>query len=632
MSAKILEYGAWPSPIVAEDVARGSRRLGQLALDGGDIYWSEGRPTESGRTTVMNESGEVLAAPWDLRSRVHEYGGGAYAVHRGELWFANAETQAIYHSSPDTEPREYAGRDGWAFADLQLDAKRQRLICVAEVERENNQPQAHLVAVSPRGIQTLAAGRDFYASPRLSPEGDSLVWLAWDQPDMPWNGCELWRADIEQHGGLSGARGIAGGPDESLFQPQFAPGGDLYVVSDANGWWNIHRVTDDGLVPVTDERAEFGQPQWVFGQSTYGFDAAGKLYAIFTCDGLWQLARITPDGRPRIFDLPFTHYEQLKVGPDYLAFNAADATTAPGIYRMGTDGGAPELLRSTSESVWEPADLSAPEVVEFATSEGDTAYGLYYPPVNSRCRGPADAKPPLLVKCHGGPTGATGSALEPKLQFWTSRGFAVLDVNYRGSTGYGRAYRELLHGRWGVYDVDDCVYGAWFLVEQGLADESRLCISGSSAGGYTVLCALAFRDAFAAGASYYGIGDLAGLLETTHKFEARYFDRLIGPWPQAETLYRARSPLLHADRFDCPVIFLQGLKDKVVPSQQAADMAAALRAKGLPVALLEFPEERHGFRQAANIRASLEAELYFYGRILGFTPADDLTAIDIDNL
>lgn len=629
-------YGTWPSPITPDTVAAAGRKLGQIALDDGNLYWLEGRPEEGGRSTVVwlgadGAAHDLLDSRYDVRSAVHEYGGGAFAAAGGRLWFVNSGDQAVYRRDPDGAVARIAAGGDRCFADLQVDRARNRLIAVCEDHGAPGEPRASLVAIAADGrVETIHAGRDFYASPRLAPAGDRLVWLAWDHPDMPWDGTELWQARLDAAGTPGVAERVAGGPGESLFGSVFAPDGTLYVVSDRSDWWNIHRVDPEGLQAVTAEAAEFGLPQWVFGQSTCAFDDDGRLYALYTREGCWQLARVARDGGTlHPLPLPFTHLEQLRAGGGRLAFIGASPDEPATLCVMRTDGSGLTRLRPAADLGLAPEALSRPEPVTYTTADGDIAHALYYPPCNPRCTGPADERPPLLIKCHGGPTGATGTGLDARLQFWTSRGFAVLDVNYRGSTGYGRAYRQKLYGAWGVADVADCVHGARHLAERGLTDPDRVLISGSSAGGYTVLCVLTFTGLAAAGASYYGIGDLERLLASTHKFESRYLRRLVGDDPE---VLRERSPLHHAAQLDCPVLFLQGLKDKVVPPDQAEAMAAALRERGVPVAHVTFEGERHGFRDAANVRTAIAAELAFYGRILGFEPADDLPPLTIANL
>ncbi len=481
--------------------------------------------------------------------------------------------------------------------------------------------------------QIIAEGHDFYASPRLSPAGDRLVWLAWNHPDMPWDATALWQASIDNGGRFGTPECRQADAEVSLFAPFFDPAGRLYVVSDADNWWNIHREDDAAnLQPLTRETAEFGLPQWVFGQSTCAFAVNGRLYALATADGTWQLGEVDTDsGAFAAIDVAATHLEQLCAAGNALALVAADAATPRRILRLAHDDHdvlQMDVVRATA-GLPEGAALARPSPVSYPTADGDTAHALFYAPAHAEIVGPQDERPPLIIKCHGGPTGATSTAFDARIQYWTSRGFAVLDVNYRGSSGYGRAYRQKLTGVWGVADVADCVHGARYLDAGGRIDARRVLISGSSAGGYTVLCVLTFTDLAAAGASYYGIGDLTRLLASTHKFESRYLKRLIGD--DADVL-AARSPLNHADRLQCPVLFLQGLQDRVVPPDQAEAMVDALRQRGVPVAYVTFADERHGFKNAANIRYAIEAERIFYARILNLAGSEPLVGLEIDNL
>lgn len=633
---KRVAYGAWSSPIAPEAIAAAGLKIGQVAWFDGDLCWEERRPSENGRTTIVRALStgwheDLLPPPYDVRSAVHEYGGGAFCAAAGCLWFVNGGDQAIYRRDRDGSIHSVTTPDDdCSYADLQIGSGANCLYAVCERAGDGTEPQASLVRIgADGGCTALQAGHDFYANPRLSLDGKTLAWLAWNHPDMPWDSTELWSADVDGDGRLGTAVRLAGGAEESLFGPVFAPNGRLYVASDRNGWWNIHRFEDNALVPVTHESAEFAVPQWVFGQSTFGFDDDGCLYALFTRDGFWSLAQVDLEsGALSVFALPATELAQLRVASGRLALVAGNATTPMTLCTVATDGTGFERIQGPPALTSEAGALSTPETLKYSTAAGETAHALFYPPCNPGFVAPEGERPPLLIKCHGGPTGATSTALDPRIQFWTSRGFAVLDVNYRGSTGYGRAYRQALYGRWGVADVEDCVYGAGTLVQQGLVDAERVLISGSSAGGYTVLAVLAFANIAAAGASYYGIGDLARLMASTHKFESRYLRRLIG---SDDALLRARSPLYHAHEVTCPVLFLQGGKDKVVPPDQATRMASALRERGIPVACVLFPEERHGFRDGINIARAIGSELAFYGRILGFSPAGTLPSLLIEN-
>ncbi|MGC8780144.1 MAG: S9 family peptidase [Anaerolineae bacterium] len=636
-------YGAWKSPITPELIVEGTVGLSAVRLDGADVYWLESRPTEGGRNVIVRRTPDgrttdLNPPPFNARTRVHEYGGGEYLVHDGVVYFSNFSDQRLYRQEAGAAPRPITPDGALRYADAAMDARRGRLICVREDHAAADREAINaLVAVAcdgdPAGGQVLASGADFYASPRLSPDGSKLAWLSWNHPNMPWDGCELWVADVQADGTLTDARLVAGGPAESVFQPEWSPTGMLYFISDRTGWWNLYRRRDGRVEPLCEMAAEFGVPQWVFGLSTYAFVAPERIACAYTQDGIWHLALL--DTETKAFaplDLPYTEVGGVRGGPGGVFFTAASPTEATVIVRLDVAGGAVTVLRRSSAVTVDPGYLSLPQPIAFPTTDGLTAHALYYPPANRDYRAPVGERPPLLVLSHGGPTGATTSALRLGIQFWTSRGFAVVDVNYGGSTGYGRAYRERLNGRWGIVDVDDCVNAARYLVARGLADERRLAICGGSAGGYTTLAALTFRDVFKAGASHFGVSDLEALATDTHKFESRYLDRLVGPYPERRDLYVARSPIHFTDRLATPLILFQGLEDRVVPPDQAEKMFAAVKAKGLPVAYVPFAGEQHGFRKAENIKRTLEAELYFYSRVFGFEPADAIEPVQIVNL
>ena len=630
-------YGTWKSPITAGLIAGTTISLGALAIVDETFYWLEGRPAEGGRTVVVRQSGgraeDVTPTGFNVRSRVHEYGGGAALVADGQVYFVNFDAQRIYCHQPGEAPRAVTPETGGRFADMQLDRRRQRLICVREDHSGSGEPRNELVAVNlqDRAIEVLDGGHDFVASPRLDATGDRLAWLTWDHPNMPWDGTTLWLAEIDGNGRLGTPQQIAGGPGESIFQPEWAADGELLFVSDRSNWWNLYKTSRNGNLPVSPADAEFGLPQWAFGMSTYGVAGDGRIVASRYQAGVWQLGLIA-DGQFTAFDLPYSDFSGVRVSGNTVLFVGSSATMTPQLVRHDIATGNCTILRYSSVVDLDVGFLSQPEAIEFPTAEGAGAYGFYYPPVNRNFEAPSGELPPLIVRGHGGPTGAASASLSLAIQFWTSRGFAVLDLNYRGSTGFGRAYRESLYGEWGIADVDDMVAGAQYLVERGDADPQRLAIRGGSAGGFTTLAALTFRDIFSAGASHYGIGDLMALARDTHKFESRYLDRIVGPLPESEALYRERSPVNYIDQLDCPVIFLQGLDDKVVPPNQAEAMVDALKAKGIPVAYLAFEGEGHGFRKAENVERALVAELTFYGRVFKFQPADKLPPLEIHNL
>ena len=640
-SALPAPYGSWPSPIGAEQLAGATLRFGQVALRGDAILWTEGRPGEQGRNVLVHRDADgclhgLTPAPFNVRTLAHEYGGGAFAVLPDGVVFSDFADQQLHRVDAQGTIRGLTREPAQRYADPVLDAARGRLIAVREDHRlAPREAVATLVSVAlaDGATQILAEGSDFFSSPALSPDGRSLAWLAWNHPDMPWDATTLWRAELDAAGRPSGARIVAGGPGESIFQPSWSPGGDLYFVSDRSGWWNLHRLRGGAVQAVCPMEAEFGRPQWAFGMSTYGFDADGHIVCRIEENGRASLARLDPErGLLERLDTPFVTVDSLCVGPDFAAFIGATASSASAVVRLDLRTGRHEVLRASSDTAVDPAFRSLAEAIAYPTADGETAHAFFYPPTHPDRCGPPGERPPLLVLTHGGPTGACDASFKWGHQYWTSRGFAVVDVNYRGSSGHGRAYRERLNGQWGVVDVDDAIDAARFLIARGDANPDRVAIRGGSAGGYTTLCALTFRRFFKAGASHYGIGDLEALVRDTHKFESRYLDRLVGPYPAARDLYLARSPVHHTDRLASPMILFQGAEDKAVPPAQAKAMFEAVKAKGLPVAYLLFDGEQHGFRQAATIRRVLEAELYFYGRVFGFTPADALEPVTIENL
>jgi dipeptidyl aminopeptidase/acylaminoacyl peptidase len=641
-------YGAWKSPITSELIVSTSIGLGQVEIAGDAIYWSEGRPSEGGRNAIVRclsdgKIADVLPPPYNARTRVHEYGGGSFLVVEGRVYFSNFADQRIYcqwlHANPNNEPTALTSAGAFRYADGIFDRIHNRLIYVREEHQDSNrEPINTLVSISAlngEDVKILATGADFYASPQLSADGTKLAWLSWHHPNMPWDGTELWVADLAGTE-LDNPQLVAGGIAESIFQPQWSPDGVLHFVSDRTGWWNLYRWRNGRIEPLCDLAAEFGMPQWVFGMSTYAFISSDRLICAYNQNGEWQLATLDTSelGRSGLTPIPtpYTDISSLHANGDRAVFMAGSPTEPTAIVELDLNSQQIQVLRSSTELQVDKGYLSIPQTIEFPTENGRTAYAFFYPPTNKDYTAPSQEKPPLLVKSHGGPTAATSSSFSLRTQYWTSRGFAILDVNYGGSTGYGRAYRQRLNGNWGIVDVDDCANGAKYLVERGLTDRNRLAISGGSAGGYTTLCALTFKDTFKAGASYYGVSDLEALANDTHKFEARYLDGLIGAYPERKDLYVMRSPIHFTEKLSCPAIFFQGLEDKVVPPNQAEMMVDALRAKGLPVAYVAFEGEQHGFRKAENIKRALDGEFYFYSRIFGFEPADVIEPVAIENL
>ena len=663
-------YGSWPSPITPEVVLSASVGLGGPVLSAGDLWWSELRPSEGGRVQLVRAPRhgphqELLPEGWSARTRVHEYGGGAWWVDGELVVFTSWSDQRLHRLDPGGEPEALTPVPdvpaGDRYADGVVTPDGRWTICVRERHSppgdDGRQPEAvnELVAVAlrpgPGGRGepvVLWSGPDFVSNPRLSPDGQALCWLQWDHPRMPWDGTELWVAQVTSGPGtdladisLAGAVRLAGGPDESLAQPRWSPGGVLHVVSDADGWWNLWAFPRAGIPTAGTQRqvtrvaGEVAQPQWVFGQSSWCFTATGDVVGAWRFDGsdhLGLLARGATE--PVWLDVPWTSIDGLVGGEgSRVACIAASFATEPQVVAWDDLSASSdhEVVRPARDLGIDPAWYSMPEAIEYPTTEGRTAHALYYPPTNPERTGPDGERPPLLVLGHGGPTAAARPQLDLTQQVWTSRGWGVVDVNYGGSTGYGRAYRRLLEGRWGVVDVDDVAAAAAFLAGRGDADPERLAIRGGSAGGFTVLAALARRDVFTAGVDRYGVADLEALARDTHKFESRYLDGLVGPYPAARDVYLERSPLSHLDGFDRPLLVLQGLEDEIVPPNQSEMIVDALREKGVPVAYLAFEGEQHGFRRAESIRRALEAELYVLARVFGYVPADDLPPVDIEH-
>ncbi len=643
-------YGSWKSPITSDLIVSESVPLGQPALDGDDIYWLEVRPAEKGRYVIVKRTPDGAAAdvnppPFNARTRVHEYGGAGYVVADGVVYFSNFVDQRLYRQRPGSLPEALTPEKEWRYADAIVDRQRNRLICIREDHTgPSHEAENTLAAVSlETGESTvLASGNNFYSSPRLSPDGDRLAWLTWNHPNMPWDGTELWVAEFDSRGDILSPLQVAGGPAESIFQPEWSPDGALHFVSDRTGWWNLYRWRSGILPKVTNLRedvealcpmeAEFGGPQWVFGMSYYVF-AGGKIVCAYEKNGHSRLASLDP-GTLKLepIELPYTEIWRVKAGKGFVVLGVGSPMEPSALVRLDLAAKQIEVLRRSSNLTIDPGYLSIPQAIEFPTEGGLTAHAIFYPPKNRDFIAPEGERPPLLVMSHGGPTGATSTAFNLEVQYWTSRGIAVVDVNYGGSTGYGRQYRQRLNGQWGVVDMNDCTNAALYLAEQGLVDRNKLAITGGSAGGYTTLCALTFRDEFKAGASHFGISDLEAMAKDTHKFESRYLDSMIGPYPERRDLYLERSPIHHTHKLSCALILFQGLEDKIVPPNQAEMMFEAARAKELPVAHVAFEGEQHGFRQAANIKRALDGELYFYSKVFGFDLAEPVEPVNIENL
>ncbi|XHL98013.1 MAG: S9 family peptidase [Microcoleus anatoxicus] len=716
----ISTYGSWKSPITSDLIVSGTVGLGQIAMDGEDIYWVEARPSEAGRNVIVRRTpdgkiSDVTPQPFNVRTRVHEYGGASFVVASSVVYFSHFADGRIYYQKLDSQPLALTPVVNCRYADGIVDKQRNRLIFVREDHTRESEVVNTIVSINldnGEDIQILTQGEDFYASPRLSPDGSQISWISWNHPNMPWDGTELWIAKIHPDGYLGEKYLVAGGLEESIFQPEWSPDGVLYFVSDKSNWWNFYRtplnpplvrgeagiedsplvrgeagiedsplvrpkagiedsplvrpkagiedsplvrgeagIEDSPLVggeintepplvrgaggiePLYEMAAEFGLPQWVFGMSTYAVVSEHKIICTYTQQGRWYLATIDLVTKQLSkIDTPYSDISSLKAQGEKVVFLAGSPTQSSAIVQLDLGTSQIEVLRLASNLSLDAGYLSVPESIEFPTENGLTAFGFFYPPKNQDFAAPTGEKPPLIVKSHGGPTAATSSSMNLKIQYWTSRGFAVLDVNYGGSTGYGREYRNRLQDSWGIVDVDDCANGAKYLAQRGLVDSAKMAIAGGSAGGYTTLCALTFRDVFKAGASYYGVSDLSALATDTHKFESRYLDGLIGPYPERKDLYLERSPIHAAANLSCPIIFFQGLEDKVVPPNQAEMMVEILKAKGLPVAYVAYEGEQHGFRRAENIKKTLDGELYFYSRVFKFELAESVAPVLIYNL
>jgi dipeptidyl aminopeptidase/acylaminoacyl peptidase len=623
--------------IVAETVG-----LGRIVIDGEDIYWIETRPMEGGRYVIMHWSpggqvADVIPSPFNARTLVHEYGGGSFVIANGAIYFSNFSDQCLYHQTSGSQPRPITPEANLRYADGVIDHRWGRMICVREDHTNTTGEVVNsLVGINLNGSdggQVLVSGNDFYSSPKLNPDGSHLAWLTWNHPNMPWTGTELWVGEIMEDGSIGQTEQVAGGIDESIFQPEYSPDGTLYFVSDRTGWWNLYRWCDGRIEPLCEMEADFGVPQWLFGMSTYTFESASRIICCYSQQGIWHLASLnTQTGELEKIKTPYTSISFLQASSGQAVFLGGSPTEFNSVIRLDLSTQKLKVLRRSSKATVDTDYLSMPQTVDFPTEQGLTAHAFFYLPKNCNYAAPPNERPPLLVMSHGGPTGATSSILNLMIQYWTSRGIAVVDVNYGGSTGYGREYRHRLQGQWGIVDLNDCVNSVRYLVARGEVDPNRLAIRGGSAGGYTTLCALTFRDIFKAGASYFGLSDLEIFVKDTHKFESHYLDWLIGSYTEHRDLYRERSPINSIERLSCPVIFFQGLDDKIVPPNQAEMMFKALREKGLPVAYISFEGEQHGFRCAQNIKRALDSELYFYSKIFGFDLADPVESVPIENL
>jgi dipeptidyl aminopeptidase/acylaminoacyl peptidase len=639
-----LPHGSWPTPITSELVVRAGARLGEVVVDGEDVWWSESRPSEQGRSVIVRRSADgtvtdVLPSPWNARTRVHEYGGGAWTVSDRTLWFTEFSDQRLYRLTPGSQTPEPVTAEpavpaGVRHADLVVTPE--GILAVRETHPADGSAADvvnEIVRIAPDGsASVLVSGPDFVSDPRPAPDGVSLAYLRWDHPNMPWDTAQLVvnAADGSEHV-------IAGGPGESVVQPVWGEDLALWWLSDRTDVWSLYRRRPHGEAElVLDVGSDIAGPQWVFGQRRIALLSDGRVVLAYGRAGADRLAVLEPDGTLHELDLPYAAYRYVTAQGTSVVCVAGGPGAEPVVLRVDVDGGQPEILRPARDLGLDPGWFSRPEHVTFPTEDRGTgiveAHALVYPPTNPEASAPEGALPPLMVVVHGGPTAGAVPVLNLEVQYWTSRGFCVADVDYRGSTGYGRRYRDALQGRWGVLDLDDVVACARFLADAGRVDPARMAIRGGSAGGYTTLAALTMRPGvFTAGASHFGVADLGALAAETHKFESRYLDGLVAPWPDGADVYAERSPINHVDALDTPLAVFQGEADEVVPPAQAEAIVAALRKKGVPHAYLLFPGEQHGFRKAENIRAALDGELSFYAQVWGFElpPSEGIEPIQL---
>jgi len=639
-------YGQWSSDITTDLIVSDSVSLDETRQIGDTLYYIERRPQQAGRCVIVKYSDgvstDVLPDPYSANSRVHEYGGGCYCVNDEQIFFINDSNQEIYQINKQTISR-ITTAENKRFADFSYDKKFNRLISICETHtKEAVINEIVAIDINTGSITVLISGNDFYASPRLNHTGSQLCWQTWNHPNMPWDENELYLADIDSAGLLLKPTVITGGEQVSVFQPQWSPADILHYIADDTGWWQLYRIINGKSEQLTNGDKEFGLPQWVFSQSSYAFLNKHEIICSYQSNGQSTLAALSLSDTPELHDLetPWQQFSAITADENKIAFIAASSVSFPqlisGHLNLNTNAPASySVVKHSSQLPVADDYYSKPQTLEFTNRHNKNVFAIYYPPNNPNYQPAGDTQPPLIVICHGGPTGQSSSALDPKKQFWTSRGFALLDVNYSGSTGYGRDYRNRLYKNWGILDVEDCCDAALYAVTQGLANKDQLIIRGSSAGGYTVLAALTFEQVFSAGASYYGISELTSLASDTHKFESHYLDRLIGPYPEAIDLYQKRSPINYSQQLNCPVVFFQGIEDRVVPKQQAEEMFAALNKKGLAVAAQYYDGEKHGFKKAETIKQSLENELSFYQLVLNLKPKEEISFhgdIQINNI
>lgn len=654
-------YGTWASPISSDLIVSNMVRMGKVCLDGDNVYWLETRPEEDGREMLVcslngNAPFDVTPKPFNLRTRVHEFGGGSVSVFDNVVYFSNLLDQRIYSqtlqpdgsfSAPEPLTPEWEDKARHLrFADIALDRKRNRLIASQEDHRQSDtDPPASLVAISLDGtheIQTLVSGADFYVSPKLSPDCSKLAWLCWDHPNMPWYGTELWLADILDNGSLANVRMVAGGKEEAIFQPEWSPDGKLYFASDKTGFWNIYRLNKkEEYEQLMKIEAECGFPHIYFGHSSYAFAGYSRIICCYAINGMWQLAELDSNtGKLSPIESKYEEITYLRANDKkaYFRGGAADepvsilsldlATKKLSVIKRSFDLNAVPGLDGASFNAY----FSKPEAIEFPTENGLKAHAFYYPPKNAKYDAPAGELPPLMVRVHGGPNNQFFNTLDLSTQYWTSRGFAIVDVNYGGSTGFGRAFRQRLRNNWGVVDNQDSVNAARYLVKKGLVDPKRLCITGMSAGGYATICGVTFYDDFSAGSAHFGVSDMEAMAQLFHKFQSRFLQTMIAPFPEQKEVYRRRSAINYVEQINCPLFLFHGGLDSIVPISQSERLAELLDQNQKPFAYVKFDDEPHVFRKAENVKKTIEAELYFYAEVFKFIAADSLPAVEIRHL
>ena len=633
-----LAFGSWESTITTDLILNNSVSLGEISLFGDDIYWVEMRANEGGRYVVVKQTidgkkTDAIPSGYNARTRVHEYGGGSYLVTNRGVVFSNFDDQSLYLVDANNVCKKLTIQEDCRYADIIYDKYRERLICIREDHSERaKEAVSSIIAVSllESGNEIiLQCGADFYSNPRLSNDGQKLCWISWFHPNMPWDNTSLFTSEINDVGQIGKASLVAGGDiNESVCQPSWSCDDILYFISDKNNWWNLYRLGENGIECIIKLDAEFAVPQWSFRESNYDFIDYNSIISIYRQQGLAYIAIINTDKKTfETLSLSYTEIESLVCKKNKAYFLGSSPTEFKSIIEYDIEKKIVNVIQKSNAICLDKEYISVGESISFPVDENKHAHAVFYRPQNRYYTGLDDEKPPLVVMSHGGPTGESHNGLKMVVQFFSSRGFAVLDVNYGGSSGYGREYRRRLNGNWGIVDVNDCSKAALYVAEEGWVDKDRLAIRGGSAGGFTTLAALAYTDVFKAGASHYGVSDLEALTKETHKFESRYLDTLIGAYPETQEIYKERSPVNSVDRLSCPVIFFQGLEDKIVLPNQAELMVDALKLKGIPVVYIAYEGEQHGFRQAKNIKRTLESELYFYATIFNFKCADKIEPI-----